>query len=77
MKCQKPRPQSQRRRSQRIMFGLQSTVNGSKHPGKRLQVVLIRPPKKRGRKSKRTKWLEKLPIHLGKTKFIYHKMTVK
>ncbi len=71
----KARQQSGKRRAMRTMYGSQNPEpNSTKKPGMRLQVINDFGPKKRGRKSKRRKWLESLPIHLGKTRFIYHKI---
>ena len=74
----KARAQSAKRRMMRSFFLNGGTNNSTKHPGKQLQVIHIHPPKKRGRKSKsqkqREKWLKALPLHIGKSKFIYHKI---
>ena len=68
------RAQSSKRRMMRQMFSNQSETNSTKHPGLRLQIINVSLfPKKKGRKSNRQKWLESLPLHLGKIKFIHHK----
>ncbi len=73
----KARAQSSKRRTMRTMYGASNPdVNSTKRPGKRLQVIRLGPPKKKGRKSNRRKWLEKLPMHLGASKFIYHNIGV-
>ena len=70
------RPQSSKRKSMRTLYGSQNFgPKNSKRPNKRLQVINVMPHKKRGRKSNRRKWLEKLPIHIGYTKFIFHELT--
>jgi len=73
----KARPQSSKRRAQRVMFGLQSQTNSTKKQGMRLQAIDIYPKRKKGRPKKgeteRLEWLKKLSFHIGKTKFIYHK----
>ncbi len=72
----KARPQSQKRKMMRTLFGLQNENNSTKWNGKRVQAINIKPPKKRGRKSKRQKerekWLTRLPLYLGTTKYIWH-----
>ncbi len=71
----KSRAQSSRRKSMRTLYGSQNPgPTNSKRPNQRLQVIRINPPKKRGRKSNRRKWLDKLPFHIGYTKFIFHKL---
>lgn len=69
----KARAQSSKRKAIRTMYGAQNPApNSTKNHGKRMQVIYIWPPKKKGRKTNRRKWLETLPIHLGPTKVIYH-----
>jgi hypothetical protein len=74
----KAKPQSSRRRSMRRYFRDISKTNSTKRNNMRVQAIHIKPPKKRGRKSKaykiREKWLERLPFHIGKTKFIYQQL---
>ncbi len=71
----KARAQSSKRKQMRILMGLQNLVpNSTKKLGMRLQVINDFGPKKKGRKSDRRKWLEKIPVHLGKSRFIYHKI---
>ena len=71
----KARAQSSKRKSMRSLYGSQNMgPKNSKRPGMRLQVIRLNPPKKRGRKSNRRKWLDKLPFHIGSMKFIFHKL---
>jgi hypothetical protein len=75
----KARPQSARKRAQRIMMGLQNPApNSSKRQGMRMQVIEVNKPefpKKKGRKSNHQKYLESLPHYMnrGQFKIIYHK----
>ena len=74
----KARAQSQKRRAQRVMFGLQSDNNSTKFPGKRLQIICIKPKKKRGRKSVKQiqseKQFARTNLCLFKTKHVLHKI---
>lgn len=70
----KARQQSNKRKMQRTLFGLQNPKpRSTKCTGMRIQVIKLWPPKKKGKKSNRQKWLERIPIHLGPTNIIYHK----
>lgn len=69
----KARAQSSKRKMMRTLYGSQNPApNSSKRTGMRLQVINLWPPKKKGRKTKRRKWLERIPVHLGAIKYIYH-----
>lgn len=76
----KARPQSQKRKMLRTLYGTQNgNLKTSKRPDLRLQVIHVSKvsEKKPGRKSNsvklREKWLERLPFHLGSSKFIFHR----
>lgn len=69
----KARAQSSKRKMMRTLYGSQNPApNSSKRTGMRLQVIKLWPPKKKGRKTNRRKWLERMPVHLGAIKYIYH-----
>jgi len=70
----KARAQSSKRRAMRSLYGaVNPEPNSTKRTGMRMQVIHEWPPKKKGRKTNRRKWLERIPIHLGTTRYIYHK----
>ena len=78
----KARAQSSKRKMMRTLYGSQNpSPNSSKRTGMKLQVINLFPPKKKGRRSikaiERGKWLERLPLHLGSSKYIYHQQVIK
>ena len=69
----KARQQSSKRKMMRTLYGSQNPKpHSTKRTGMRMQVIYLWPPKKKGRKYNRRKWLERIPVHLGPTKIIYH-----